>query len=144
MVCAPSNASNIYLIASPNNVVTAANTLCLSTILSSGVFHILLIKAFIIYYAAIKHLHLAATIDCSTKRYLIGDFDTVLSQGLLTEAEESGVDAELEAYIAQKIAERAAAKQAKNYAAADAIRDELMQKGIILKDSREGTTWSLA
>jgi len=87
---------------------------------------------------------LKAPLDDATKRYLIGDFDTVLSLGLLTEAEESGVDAELEAYITQKIAERAAAKQAKNYAAADAIRDELMQKGIILKDSREGTTWSLA
>ena len=87
---------------------------------------------------------LKAPLDDATKRYLIGDFDTVLSLGLLTEAEESGVDAELEAYITQKIAERAAAKQAKNYAAADAIRDELMQKGIILKDSREGTIWSLA
>ena len=87
---------------------------------------------------------LKAPLNDATKRYLIGDFDTVLSLGLLTEAEESGVDAELEAYITQKIAERAAAKQAKNYAAADAIRDELMQKGIILKDSREGTTWSLA
>ena len=87
---------------------------------------------------------LKAPLDDATKRYLISDFDTVLSLGLLTEAEESGVDAELEAYITQKIAERAAAKQAKNYAAADAIRDELMQKGIILKDSREGTTWSLA
>ena len=34
------------------------------------------------------------------------------------------------------------AKQRKDYATADAIREELLAKGIVLKDSREGTTWS--
>ncbi|MBE0489900.1 MAG: cysteine--tRNA ligase, partial [Halomonas sp.] len=43
--------------------------------------------------------------------------------------------------IQAKIDARAAAKQAKDFAAADAIRDELAVLGIILKDSREGTTW---
>ena len=37
--------------------------------------------------------------------------------------------------------ERQAAKANKNFARADAIRDELAALGIVLKDSREGTTW---
>lgn len=39
------------------------------------------------------------------------------------------------------IAQRAEAKKAKNFAESDRIRDELAEQGIILKDSREGTTW---
>ena len=39
---------------------------------------------------------------------------------------------------------RADARKAKNFAEADRIRDELLKKGIILDDSREGTTWRKA
>ncbi len=46
-----------------------------------------------------------------------------------------------EEQIQAKIDERAAAKKAKDFTAADAIRDELAALGIILKDSREGTGW---
>ena len=46
-----------------------------------------------------------------------------------------------ESAIEAKIAERQAAKANKDFAQADAIRDELAEQGIILKDSREGTTW---
>ncbi|MGM0831231.1 cysteine--tRNA ligase [Halomonas qinghailakensis] len=46
-------------------------------------------------------------------------------------------DADIEA----KIAQRKEAKVNKDFAQADAIRDELAGMGIILKDSREGTTW---
>jgi cysteinyl-tRNA synthetase len=45
--------------------------------------------------------------------------------------------------IQERIEERARAKQAKDFARADAIRDELAALGIILKDSREGTRWVL-
>ncbi|MDC8803723.1 cysteine--tRNA ligase [Halomonas pacifica] len=48
-----------------------------------------------------------------------------------------------EAEIEARITARAEAKRAKDFAAADAIRDELAALGIILKDSREGTTWVL-
>ena len=44
--------------------------------------------------------------------------------------------------IAAKIAERAAARKAKNWALSDAIRDELLKQGITLKDSPQGTTWA--
>ncbi len=46
-----------------------------------------------------------------------------------------------EATIAQRIAERAAAKAAKDFALADSIRKELLAQGIVLKDSAAGTTW---
>lgn len=46
-----------------------------------------------------------------------------------------------ESEIEAKIAQRIEAKASKNFAQADAIRDELAAMGIILKDSREGTSW---
>ena len=45
------------------------------------------------------------------------------------------------AAIAAQIAERAAAKAAKNFAEADRIRQALLAQGIVLKDSASGTTW---
>ena len=46
-----------------------------------------------------------------------------------------------EARIQQLIAQRAAAKAAKNFAEADRIRQDLLGQGIVLKDSPTGTTW---
>ncbi len=46
--------------------------------------------------------------------------------------------------IAALIAERAAAKAAKDFARADGIRKQLLEEGIVLKDSATGTTWEVA
>lgn len=82
-----------------------------------------------------------------TKRYIIEDFDKVLSLDLLENEntqESSDVDSEMEQYINEMISKRAEAKKAKDFATADAIREELAAKGIVLKDTREGTTWTKA
>ena len=46
--------------------------------------------------------------------------------------------------IEEAIDARAAAKKAKNYAEADRIRAELLARGIVLTDTKEGTTWQKA
>ena len=89
---------------------------------------------------------LKAELNGATKRAIIESFDYVLSLDLLKAevAEETGVDAELEAYVLGKIEERKAAKKEKNFALADAIRNELLEKGIVLEDTREGVKWKRA
>ena len=86
----------------------------------------------------------------ATKYALAEDFDKVLSLDLTTayaamEAEAGGgVDAAMESYILEKIEERKAAKKEKNFARADEIRAELLEKGIVLEDTREGVKWKKA
>ena len=90
---------------------------------------------------------LKADMNDATKRALLEDFDRVLSLNLLTasvEEEAGGVDAELEEKILAMIEERKEAKKAKNFARADEIRNELLQMGIILEDTREGVKWKRA
>ena len=60
--------------------------------------------------------------------------------GLIVEKEAEMLDADIEALIE----ERQAARKAKNFARADEIRDELLNKGIILEDTREGVKWKRA
>ena len=60
--------------------------------------------------------------------------------GLIVDKEEEMLDSDIE----QLIEERQAARKAKNFARADEIRDELMEKGIILEDTREGVKWKRA
>lgn len=46
------------------------------------------------------------------------------------------------AWVEEMISKRAAAKAAKDFATADGVRDELLAKGITLRDGPEGTTWT--
>ena len=95
--------------------------------------------AITIVYDALK-----ADTNDATKKALIGSFDKVLSLGLLEgEAikKEENNDSELESYVLAKIEERAEAKKAKDFAKADAIRAELLEKGIAIEDTREGVKW---
>ena len=62
-------------------------------------------------------------------------FDAIKKEGL---ASSGNSEEEIEGLVA----ERAAAKKEKNFARADEIRDILTQKGIILKDTPQGTDWS--
>lgn len=85
---------------------------------------------------------LKADMSEETKFALAESFDQVLSLNLTKVQEtDSGVDAELEAYVLEKIEERKAAKKEKDFAKADAIRAELLEKGIVIEDTREGVKW---
>lgn len=86
-----------------------------------------------------------ADVNGTTKRALIASFDEVLGLDLLNAKlpEEKTADAELTAFVEAKIEERKEAKKAKDFAKADAIRDELLAKGVEIKDTREGVVWKL-
>lgn len=80
-------------------------------------------------------------VNGKTKLKLISDFDEVLSLNLIKKEDE--IDKDLEEYILNKINERKEAKINKDYALADSIRSELLEKGIELVDTREGTTYKI-
>ena len=84
---------------------------------------------------------LKSDLSDAAKRAVIEDFDRVLSLDLLKEEKDDEVDDELTTFVEAKIAERAEAKKNKDFAKADAIRDELLTKGIAIKDTREGVLW---
>jgi cysteinyl-tRNA synthetase len=46
-----------------------------------------------------------------------------------------------EAAVEALVAERTAAKKARNFARADQIRNELAEKGVILEDAKDGVRW---
>lgn len=60
--------------------------------------------------------------------------------GLIVEKKQEMLDSDIEALIK----ERQAARKAKNFGRADEIRNELLSKGIVLEDTREGVKWKRA
>ena len=83
---------------------------------------------------------LKSDLNNNTKLSLIESFDKVLSRDLL---KEDKIDEDLVSYIEEMIEKRKIAKQNKDYELADSIRKKLQEQGIILKDSREGTTYEV-
>ncbi len=92
---------------------------------------------------------LKADTNDATKLALVADFDKVLSLGLIEAAEKQREEAalsanpELVAKIEEMIASRAQAKKDKDYAKADAIRAELLDMGVVLEDTKEGTKFKI-
>lgn len=89
-------------------------------------------------YDVIKDINLSNT----NKVALIDSFDSVLSLDLLKNNNDN-IDKSLEDYISDMILKRNKAKENKNYEEADRIRNKLLEKNIILKDSRDGTTYEI-
>ena len=93
---------------------------------------------------------LKSELSDATKRYLLADFDTVLSLGLLEAAQrekgktgQAAVSDSEAAEIESLIAKRAEARKNKDWAAADAIRDELQARHVVLKDTPGGVEWHI-
>ena len=81
------------------------------------------------------------SVNGHTKIEIINDFDKVFSLDLTKKTLNTSID--MDKYIKDKIEERIIAKMNKNYELSDSIRDELLDKGIILTDTREGTTYRI-
>ena len=81
------------------------------------------------------------SVNGATKIALIKSFDEVFSLDLIKKDEN--IDNEFVSYINDKIEERKQAKINKNYELADKIRNELLEKGIKLIDTNEGTTYEI-
>lgn len=82
----------------------------------------------------------------SEKRKLIEEFDYVLSLDLLngksaSESTETSVSDDFNKEIEELIAKRNEARKSKDWATADAIRDELKTKKIVLIDTPQGVKW---
>ena len=94
-------------------------------------------------FELVKYANTTATAE-SSKEYLRGLLDRIVKLGdvlgLILDKKEELLDADIE----KLIEERQAARKAKDFARADAIRNELLEKGIILKDTREGVQWKKA
>ncbi len=94
-------------------------------------------------FELVKHANTTASGE-SSKEYLQGLYDIIVKLadvlGIIVEKEEELLAEDIEALIA----ERQAARKAKNFQRADAIRNELLEKGIILEDTREGVKWRKA
>jgi cysteinyl-tRNA synthetase len=94
----------------------------------------------------VHHIHTAATPDEQMK-YQLALLHTLRFMGFLTVTAEqwfrsSDSESDLtESDIQRYIEQRAQAKAEKDFKAADAIRDVLKSKGVVLKDTPSGTTW---
>ena len=88
---------------------------------------------------------LKADVSDATKRAVIADFDQVLGLDLLGRAaalkEKEAAPVEGAEEIEALIAQRSQAKKEKNWAQADAIRDQLKAMGVEIKDTPNGVEW---
>ena len=91
----------------------------------------------------VKYANTTANGD-SSKAYVTALYELIVKLadvlGIVVEKKEELLDADIEALIQ----ERQAARKERNFARADEIRDELLAKGIILEDTREGVKWKRA
>ena len=80
----------------------------------------------------------------SSKAFVLAVRDKIVELsdilGLIVDKKEEILDADIEALIE----ERQAARKARNFARADEIRNQLLDQGIILEDTREGVKWKRA
>jgi cysteinyl-tRNA synthetase len=82
--------------------------------------------------------------DLELARDALRSMDQVLGILELAGRDDDGADQELAAWVEGKLAERQQARADRDFARADAIRDELVDAGIIVEDTPQGARWKLA
>ncbi len=78
--------------------------------------------------------------DSVPVREALAAFEAVFGVFALRDG-EAGVDSDLRAWIEDRINARESARQERDFARADAVREELKSRGFVLEDSPSGTTW---
>ena len=84
-----------------------------------------------------------STAGLEALRVALDDFDAVFGVLSLRDREEASAVAGIEEWVEERIAARAAARADRDFARADAIRDELLDRGVALEDGPSGTRWKL-
>ena len=127
------NAKNTFIEKVGNDVNTALGITCIYDILKANTNDI-------------SKLEALKSIDYVLSVGLIDRAEKLNAQASTTSNEASANDnisPELKAKIEELIAKRAEAKKAKDFATADAIRGELSEMGVTIKDTREGTLYTI-
>ncbi|MBP1927396.1 cysteinyl-tRNA synthetase [Sedimentibacter acidaminivorans] len=96
-------------------------------------------NAITVLYNALK----SEDLNNTEKLFIVSNFEQVLSLDLLNFDEENGNDVHEDEvkFIEEMIQKRQEAKKNKDFQLADAIRAELLEKGIVLEDTRQGVNW---
>ncbi len=97
-------------------------------------------QALTVVYDVVK-----SELNGNTKLYILSELDKVLSLNLIqekTQSENLSADSSEIAEIEALIEKRTIARKNKDWAVADAIRNELAQRNVVVKDTPNGITWS--
>jgi len=97
-------------------------------------------QALTVVYDVVK-----SKLNGNTKLYILSEMDKVLSLNLIqkkSEKENTSADNDVVAEIEALIEKRTLARKNKDWATADAIRDELAQRNVVVKDTPNGIIWS--
>ena len=97
-------------------------------------------QALTVVYDVVK-----SKLNGNTKLYILSEMDRVLSLNLIqkkSEKDNTSADNDVVAEIEALIEKRTLARKNKDWATADAIRDELAQRNVVVKDTPNGIIWS--
>ncbi len=95
-------------------------------------------------FEIVKIINTSLTDNAASKEYLQAAYDKYHALLVLFGFERKGKNSDGDAEIEGLVAERTAAKKAKNYARADEIRAQLAEMGVVIEDTPQGPKWKRA